>query len=201
MKKNLICILMAVAISATAVAQQAGQSPQKRAPKQAKELSVEDIAKQRADRMRKELLLGNEQYDKVYKLMLKKVEKERRRQAEAKAENEALNKDMAKILNEAQLERYNDNRKPKFRRQMFRGRMPQMGRRPMGPMPQNRFKPMGYRAPFKGFAPRPATDSAKSKNCITPNRRRTDNTTGKAIEIKGEKKLNQNLYKIQENNK
>ena len=108
---------------------------------------------------------------------------------------------MAKILNEAQLERYNDNRKPKFRRQMFRGRMPQMGRRPMGPMPQNRFKPMGYRAPFKGFAPRPATDSAKSKKSITPNRRRTDNTTGKAIEITGEKKLNQNLYKIQENNK
>lgn len=211
MKKGIICIMLAMAISATASAQNKDERNAPRpAHKPAKELSIEDIAKQRADRMRRELLLGNEQYDKVYKLMLKKVEKENRRKAEAKAEDEALNKDMAKILNEAQLERYNDNRKPKFRGWMHPGRRPQMGPGPkfqMGPgrKPQmgpgrrmNHFEHKPGGMPFPPQAQfRPAPDSSQAKKPMPTNNLRKRNAKGTAIEPNGDPKLNQNLYKME----
>ena len=195
MKKNLICIMLAIAISATATAQNKDERNAPRpAHKPAKELNIEDIAKQRADRMCRELLLGNEQYDKVYKLMLKKVEKENRRKAEAKAEEEALNKDMAKILNEAQLERYNDNRKPKFRGWMHTGRKPHMD-------PVRRMNRFGHKPSGMPFPPQakygPAPDSSQAKKPMPANNLRKRNAKGTAIDPNGDPKLNQNLYKIE----
>lgn len=192
MKKNLICIMICIAIGASAMAQQKAKPAQQ--PKPVKELSAEDIAKQRAERMRKELLLGNEQYDKVYKLLVKQAEKDIQRMKEAKAQSEALDKDMAKILNEAQLERYNDNKRPKFRRAMQRGRMPQMGRGRFC-----RFQPM-HKAPKFGRKPaiQPTADSAKAMKTMPINKLRPNDSTGKAIEMKGDRKMNNNLYKIQE---
>ena len=60
-------------------------------------------------------MLGNDQYDKLYKLCLQKAKKDKARQEEMKAEREAFNKDMKGILNEAQSERYEQMQKPRMR--------------------------------------------------------------------------------------
>lgn len=120
MRKSIYLSLIAIIFSVASFAQKASneQANERKAP------TVEEIAKRRADRLRNELLLGNDQYDKVYKLCLQKAKKDKARQEEMKAEREAFNKDMKGILNEAQSERYEQMQKPRMR-----GPQPQMQRR------------------------------------------------------------------------
>lgn len=120
MKKSIYLSLFALLFSVASFAQETSneQTNERKAP------TVEEIAKRRADRLRNELLLGNDQYDKVYKLCLQKAKKDKARQEEMKAEREAFNKDMKGILNEAQSERYEQMQKPRMR-----GPQPQMQRR------------------------------------------------------------------------
>jgi hypothetical protein len=120
MKKSIYLSLIALLFSVASFAQEASneQTNERKAP------TVEEIAKRRADRLRNELLLGNDQYDKVYKLCLQKAKKDKARQEEMKAEKEAFNKNMKGILNEAQSERYEQMQKPRMR-----GPQPQMQRR------------------------------------------------------------------------
>ena len=120
MKKSIYLSLIALLFSVASFAQEANneQANERKAP------TVEEIAKRRADRLRNELLLGNDQYDKVYKLCLQKAKKDKARQEEMKAEKEAFNKNMKGILNEAQSERYEQMQKPRMR-----GPQPQMQRR------------------------------------------------------------------------
>lgn len=120
MKKSIYLSLIALIFSVASFAQEANNNEQK----ERKAPTVEEIAKHRADRLRNELLLGNDQYDKVYKLCLQKAKKDKARQEEMKAEREAFNKDMKGILNEAQSERYEQMQKPRMR-----GPQPQMQRR------------------------------------------------------------------------
>lgn len=120
MKKSIYLSLIALLFSVASFAQEANNNEQK----ERKAPTVEEIAKHRADRLRNELLLGNDQYDKVYKLCLQKAKKDKARQEEMKAEREAFNKDMKGILNEAQSERYEQMQKPRMR-----GPQPQMQRR------------------------------------------------------------------------
>lgn len=112
MKKSIYLSLIALMFSVASFAQEATQSEQ---PQERKAPTVEEIAKRRADRMRNDLLLGNDQYDKVYKLCLAQAKKDKARQEEIKAEKEAFSKDMKKILNEAQSERYEQMQKPRMR--------------------------------------------------------------------------------------
>ena len=111
MKKSIYLSLIALLFSVASFAQEASneQTNERKAP------TVEEIAKRRADRLRNELLLGNDQYDKVYKLCLQKAKKDKARQEEMKAEKEAFNKNMKGILNEAQSERYEQMQKPRMR--------------------------------------------------------------------------------------
>lgn len=111
MKKSIYLSLIALLFSVASFAQEANneQANERKAP------TVEEIAKRRADRLRNELLLGNDQYDKVYKLCLQKAKKDKARQEEMKAEKEAFNKNMKGILNEAQSERYEQMQKPRMR--------------------------------------------------------------------------------------
>lgn len=120
MKKSIYLSLIALLFSVASFAQEANneQANERKAP------TVEEIAKRRADRLRNELLLGNDQYDKVYKLCLQKAKKDKARQEEMQAEREAFNKDMKGILNEAQNERFEQMQKPRMR-----GPQPQMQRR------------------------------------------------------------------------
>ena len=120
MKKSIYLSLIALLFSVASFAQEANneQANERKAP------TVEEIAKRRADRLRNELLLGNDQYDKVYKLCLQKAKKDKARQEEMQAEREAFNKDMKGILNEAQSERFEQMQKPRMR-----GPQPQMQRR------------------------------------------------------------------------
>ena len=120
MKKSIYLSLIALLFSVASFAQEASneQTNERKAP------TVEEIAKRRADRLRNELLLGNDQYDKVYKLCLQKAKKDKARQEEMQAEREAFNKDMKGILNEAQSERFEQMQKPRMR-----GPQPQMQRR------------------------------------------------------------------------
>jgi hypothetical protein len=120
MKKSIYLSLFALLFSVASFAQEANneQANKRKAP------TVEEIAKRRADRLRNELLLGNDQYDKVYKLCLQKAKKDKARQEEMQAEREAFNKDIKGILNEAQSERFEQMQKPRMR-----GPQPQMQRR------------------------------------------------------------------------
>lgn len=120
MRKSIYLSFIALLFSVASFAQEASneQTNERKAP------TVEEIAKRRADRLRNELLLGNDQYDKVYKLCLQKAKKDKARQEEMQAEREAFNKDMKGILNEAQSERFEQMQKPRMR-----GPQPQMQRR------------------------------------------------------------------------
>lgn len=120
MRKSIYLSFIALFFSVASFAQEASneQTNERKAP------TVEEIAKRRADRLRNELLLGNDQYDKVYKLCLQKAKKDKARQEEMKAEKEAFNKNMKGILNEAQNERFEQMQKPRMR-----GPQPQMQRR------------------------------------------------------------------------
>ena len=111
MRKSIYLSLIALLFSVASFAQEANneQANERKAP------TVEEIAKRRADRLRNELLLGNDQYDKVYKLCLQKAKKDKARQEEMQAEREAFNKDMKGILNEAQNERFEQMQKPRMR--------------------------------------------------------------------------------------
>ena len=111
MKKSIYLSLIALLFSVASFAQEANneQANERKAP------TVEEIAKRRADRLRNELLLGNDQYDKVYKLCLAQAKKDMARREEMKAEKEAFNKNMKGILNEAQSERYEQMQKPRMR--------------------------------------------------------------------------------------
>ena len=90
MKKSIYLSLIAIIFSVASFAQEANkeQTNERKAP------TVEEIAKRRADRLRNELLLGNDQYDKVYKLCLAQAKKDKARQEEMKTEKEAFAKDM-----------------------------------------------------------------------------------------------------------
>lgn len=111
MRKSIYLSFIALFFSVASFAQEASneQANERKAP------TVEEIAKRRADRLRNELLLGNDQYDKVYKLCLQKAKKDKARQEEMQAEREAFNKDMKGILNEAQSERFEQMQKPRMR--------------------------------------------------------------------------------------
>ncbi len=68
--------------------------------------SVEQIAKHKAEMMRRELLLGNEQYDKVYKICLKQAKEQVKRMKQVEAERKQMKAEMKGILNEAQYKRF-----------------------------------------------------------------------------------------------
>ena len=106
--------------------------------------TAEQIAKREADRMKQQYLLGNDQYDKVYKVCLKKAQKQVARMQEMQKEKEQMNAEMKKILNETQYERY----------QMHQQRPNQMMRR--GGMQRGRFHQQGFcpiQANMKGQFP------------------------------------------------
>lgn len=128
MKKSLFILIAALSVSAASAQQAENKQPE---PKQAP--SAEKMAKMQADRMKQQLLLGNDQYDKVYKLCLKKAQKQIARMEEIKKEQAQMNADMKKILNEAQYERYEQQRnQPRMMRAgQQRGKMPQRGFCPM----------------------------------------------------------------------
>ena len=128
MKKSLFILFAALSVSAASAQQVESKQPtSKQAP------TAEQMAKIQADRMRHQLLLGNDQYDKVYKLCLKRAQKQIARMQEIKKEQAQMNADMKKILNEAQYERYEQQRnQPRMMRGgQYRGKMPQRGFCPM----------------------------------------------------------------------
>ena len=90
MKKTVIISLVSLFLSTSIFAQQAEEQklPEKQAP------TVEQIAKRNADRMREQYLLGEDQYDKVYKLCLKQAKQNEARRKEIIAEREQMSKDM-----------------------------------------------------------------------------------------------------------
>lgn len=138
MKKSLFILFAALSVSAASAQQVDSKQPtSKQAP------TAEQMAKIQADRMRHQLLLGNDQYDKVYKLCLKKAQKQIARMQEIKKEQAQMSADMKKILNEAQYERYEQQRnQPRMMRGgQYRGKMPQRGFCPMQRSMGGRFNP------------------------------------------------------------
>lgn len=138
MKKSLFILFAALSVSAASAQQVESKQPtSKQAP------TAEQMAKIQADRMRHQLLLGNDQYDKVYKLCLKRAQKQIARMQEIKKEQAQMSADMKKILNEAQYERYEQQRnQPRMMRGgQYRGKMPQRGFCPMQRNMGGRFNP------------------------------------------------------------
>lgn len=138
MKKSLFILFAALSVSAASAQQVDSKQPtSKQAP------TAEQMAKIQADRMRHQLLLGNDQYDKVYKLCLKRAQKQIARMQEIKKEQAQMSADMKKILNEAQYERYEQQRnQPRMMRGgQYRGKMPQRGFCPMQRNMSGQFNP------------------------------------------------------------
>ena len=105
MKKFFCLMAAALMVSAATLAQPPQQD--RRPDQQPKEMpTVEEMAKMKADRMKQQLLLGNDQYDKVYKLCLEQAGKELERMKQIRAEKEQMAEKMKGILNETQYERF-----------------------------------------------------------------------------------------------
>ena len=101
MKKYLFLMALSLVMGAAAYAQEAPEQTERKDPP-----TVEEMAKMKADRMKRQLLLGNDQYDKVYKLCLKQAEAQRKLMEQMKKEQDEMSQQMKGILNEAQYERY-----------------------------------------------------------------------------------------------
>lgn len=122
--KTIIITIAALLFSATTFAQPTIE------PKAEKSIpTAEQIAKQRADRMRQQLLLSDKQYNKVYKLCLEQAEKDVVIMQQKRVEKEQMAAEMKKILNEAQYERFESMQKGP---RNFRHARPQGGRKLVG---------------------------------------------------------------------
>ncbi len=114
MKKSIFLIAVMLMAVVSLSAQESVNKPQaKQKP------TAEQIAKHRAERMRKELLLGNDQYDKVYKICLKQAKEQIKRMEQMERERKQMSAEMKDILNEAQYERFEEMQQPQ--RHNFRG--------------------------------------------------------------------------------
>lgn len=116
MKKSIYLVALALIMATTTMAKQQEQTKQRELP------TAEQMAKMKAERMRKQLLLGNEQYEKVYKSCLKQAEKQHKRMMQAAKEQEEFSAEMKGVLNEAQLKRYEQTHKPRMRKGVQQGR-------------------------------------------------------------------------------
>lgn len=103
MKLKVLMATAAILISGVAFAQQddvVKQEQKREAP------TAEQITQKKVEWMRKEYLLSQEQCEQVYKITLKKTEKQMKRWEQEKKESEAFAEDMKGILNDAQWERF-----------------------------------------------------------------------------------------------
>ena len=100
----LIAIMLVAAISVSAqtpIRHNAMQKP-----------SAEQIAKQRAERMRKELALDNSQYNKVYNIYFKQAKEQAKRMEKMQKERKKFEMEMKVILNDVQYKRYLEMKRP-----------------------------------------------------------------------------------------
>ena len=100
----LIAIMLVAAISVSAQAPIRHNVMQKP--------SAEQIAKQRAERMRKELALDNNQYKKVYKVYFKQAKEQAKRMEKMQKERKKFEMEMKVILNDVQYKRYLEMKRP-----------------------------------------------------------------------------------------
>ena len=114
MKKYFCMMALTLVMGAAAAQEPETQQPQQ--PQQPP--TVEQMAKMKADRMKQQLLLGDDQYDKVYKLCLKQSEAQQKRMEQMKKEQEEMSQQMKGILNEAQYERYEQLQSARMHRRM-----------------------------------------------------------------------------------
>lgn len=112
MKKYLVMVALTLAIGAAQAQEQPRQGEPKEPP------TVEEMARMQADRMKRQLLLGDDQYDRVYKLCLKQAEARQKRMEQMKKEQEEMSQQMKGVLNEMQYERYEQLQSGKMHRRM-----------------------------------------------------------------------------------
>ena len=86
MKKSIYFIVALLLVSVNSFAQQPN-APKAEEPKMP---TAEQIAKREADRMKQQYLLGNDQYDKVYKVCLKKAQKQVARMQEMQRQQKEM---------------------------------------------------------------------------------------------------------------
>ena len=110
--KKYLCMMALTLVMGAAAAQEPDQQQPRQAP------TVEQMAKMKADRMKQQLLLGDDQYDKVYKLCLKQSEAQQKRMEQMKKEQEEMSQQMKGILNDAQYERYEQLQSARMHRRM-----------------------------------------------------------------------------------
>lgn len=158
MKLRILMAVAALFIGGSAFAQQNDAAQTKEQP------TAEQIAKMKADRMRNELLLSKEQYDLVYEKVLKQTEKQMKRWEQAAKEQAAFAEDMKDILNDAQMERFEQNRQGKEfgRRGKFGKGRPNCGldKAPYCDRPRQACKYMGKSPRLKGQAPNENVDDS-----------------------------------------
>lgn len=100
MKRSILfvaALFLSISLHAQQTTEQQQQQPQAKQP-----LTAEEIAKKQAEHMKQRFMLGEDQYDKVYKACLKRAQQQVERRKQMEAEKEAFAKDMKGILNETQ---------------------------------------------------------------------------------------------------
>lgn len=136
--------------------------------------TAEQIAKYKAERLRKELLLGNDQYEKVYKSCLKQAREQVKRMEQVEKERKQMLSEMKDILNEAQYERYEKMQKAPHRRMRvgihngnMRGRGDMRRGNPKGelkPMPEIKYQARPMRGTVMEMHEEAYGDPKRNKN-------------------------------------
>ena len=170
MKKSIIITLVAMFFSMASFAQtNAAAQPEGREMP-----TVEQIAKRKAERLKQQLLLSQEQYDKVYQICLKQAENDVERMKQYKAEREKVSAEMKGILNETQYERYEKMQKAPHRRMRvgihngnMRGRGDMRRGNPKGelkPMPEIKYQARPMRGTVMEMHEEAYGDPKRNKN-------------------------------------
>lgn len=192
MKKSIFLAIATLFFGVASFAQQP-TSPENKAPEMP---TAEQIAQRRADRLQKQLLLGKDQYKKVYKLCLEQAEQDVARMKQHKAEKEKMSNAMKGILNDAQYERFEQMQSsPRNYRFHQHNCKPQHAQRPRFGSPEN--------CPYTNRCRQQALDQQ-------PDTRANDNSTenspkfkiekGKRIRMVEDPHRNQNAYNYIEGN-
>lgn len=121
MKLRLLLAVAALMVGSVAFAQQGEGRARGEGRERGERLTVEQIAKRKSDRMKKELSLNEQQYTKVYKLQLKQAKRQAKMWRKSFEQQRAFKADVKLILTEEQFAKYEQGEKARRQQWQRRG--------------------------------------------------------------------------------
>ena len=152
MKLRLLLAVAALMVGSVAFAQQGEGRARGEGRERGERPTVEQIAKCKSDRMKKELSLNEQQYTKVYKLYLKQAKRQAKMWRKGFEQQRAFKADVKLILTEEQFAKYEQGEKARREQWQRRGKG-KRGDGPRGDRPRGEWKRAerdGNGTPVKG---------------------------------------------------